>query len=212
MSEKGYAYEPVTWNADADRSYARASNPLNEASAKKYGYFVPRFDNVANLNPSTDTGFNDALHGRDGDKTSGCAFSSMQEYRQENDQYFDLANELINSLLLSIDGFSASQETEQIRKDWSACMKAKGYSFGNQEDASASFEADPIRPSVVEVQTRLADYECDVLVGLTATRSSWERQRVDQWLDRASSDLVELQRRAEALSDVLSALEAEKLE
>jgi len=203
MEKRGLVYSPVTYSDDADSRWARDSNPLNLEIATQFGYAVPRFDDIRNTNPSGDAAFDEALQGSDG-PDAGCARQSAARFSDQENQYFDQVNQLLYGLYEVTDGFQSSSDGLASLQSWSRCMADMGLSFQSPAGAAASFDTTDDRPSVDELRVRMADFDCDVEVGLTKERSQWEKIAVEAYLEDQALAIDEAKVAEAALLGVLA--------
>ena len=203
MASKGFSYEPVEFVYNTDLLY-RALNPLNDDIALKYGYHPPPIPGAMDANDYSQPGFLVALDGSESSQESGCAQSAYVTVNALSQAATDDAAAVLRRLSEATSGFDASGEGRAAWDAWAECMRSRGYPVATRSELSLAFAVAP-DISGEELQARHADLECDRLVGLTMTQSSWEQTRFAAFLVEASGTWSEVQ--AE-LEDALQALVA----
>lgn len=123
-------------------------------------------------------------------------------------------NELWSGLAASMDAevgaYSSTPEAVALTTAWTGCMSAHGYTYASQMEPRIAFEEQP-EITELEVVTRTTDYECDVQVDLTASRSVWQRHAYEQWRATHATDIHEFTTAVDELSAALLAAESEQL-
>jgi hypothetical protein len=180
MAEAGFSFEPSVSPLVSDRDMFRALNPLNRSAALQWGFRLPAFPEPpsARLNSPE---YDRALHGS-GEGSDGCA-NETAEVMAPLDEVSESAQELLNQLYSVTDGatYFDTSEGSRILRDWRECMALAGFEAQTRDDLALIFLRQSDRVTSAEVVARLGDLECDASVGLTSSRSAWEREQFAQW-------------------------------
>ena len=182
MNAAGFEYSPAQY--ETTDNLIRALNPLNREAAQLYGYHEPpspEFDDPTAEN--SDDEYILALYGTDEDE-GGCATASA-EYAYGWDGALQLSNDLdiaANGVGEILGSYVTTPDGQDHVEAWASCMHEHGYQYDNQIDPNTEYSGQD-RISDKEIATRLTDIECDESVGLTAARSDYETQQIDQWVD-----------------------------
>lgn len=110
----------------------------------------------------------------------------------------------------AISGFDASGPGVELAGAWASCMAEQGYDFPDQLTARQSYIGEP-SVTEEELAVRAADLTCDRQTELTATRSTWERERFEAWAETSAANMTELETLFDEADRTLGALEAEPL-
>lgn len=177
MEARGFVYIPIEY---VDDSVVDFVSPLDEAYAHQYGYHLPQ-PNIVDTNHDDSPGFARALEGTA--EAPGCAGEAMQHVYLEGEisEFTTELNATLSSLQSYIAKFPSSELGLSLTAAWRGCMKDKGYSYTDQDDAGAGF-SDRLTVEADELAVRSADLDCDKKVGLTEARSDFERARLSEWM------------------------------
>jgi hypothetical protein len=203
MSLAGFDYHPYQFPDHPD-GLDRVS-PLDEGIAKSLGYHHPPMD-LEDLNVNADDAFTLALQGTE--TQPGCDAISYQEVYGAIAQFtFDL-DTAVSSFEGSISGYSSSEQGADRLRQWSSCMSDRGYQYNDPVDAGNRYAEEPT-VTAAELDTRMADLECDIETGLTTDRSNFESKKVDEWLAANDAVVVDLQEQKHEFERQLVNIEAE---
>jgi hypothetical protein len=171
MRDQGLGYEPAPYvNDDAIRSL----NPLHPAAVEAGYHDPPGHDGTGD--PTRTTGTNTGAAG----DCSNRAFTFVYEAPAAT-AFSATHDNLTPAVDRAIGTFQQSTIGVERVADWAACMRSKGHDFTSPEDAREQFSATPA-PTDRERKVRRDDYECDVAVSLTETRSRYEQAALESWL------------------------------
>lgn len=164
-------YQPVTFPANGN--FQDLVNPLDRRYASVMGYHELPAEPI-DANTYTDDTFT-ALNGPDGcgNASFAATFGRISDYTVINDQ-------LRSGIASAIAGFRDSEIGSTVTSQWAACMADKGQLFTSRSDAFDAY-ADKQTISAPEIETRLADLDCDLTVGYTQQQHDWEQAQIDTW-------------------------------
>lgn len=218
MRHKGFVFsvgEPV--GPEVDRRVAR--NPLSKWTLG-YGYHLPPSPAVVGgttITPEMEL----ALDGGDiaPERTSEVVAKidtpcSLDKSVIEANRAVSAVDErwitLVIELTQRVAEYDNTEQAQELMASWSECMARSGYSFPNQSVPRLQFSS-TASVSAIELRTRQADFDCDIAVRLTATRSDWQRAQYDAWRTERAEAISEFARIARDAADALDALESEAL-
>ena len=178
----GFEYRPALY-VDSDLVF-RSMNPLNEAVWGVFGYAEPPSPDPSQ--PQTEN--SDAFYA----SVSECADrGSEYVYGTETVSKLSQAQQAaVNSVDNAVFGYSSSTEGARTLQRWSDCMAAAGYEYTSPSQARSELSRDPMNDVALDV--RRTDFECDVQVELTQSRSKWESARLNSWLDEHALEIDEI--------------------
>lgn len=201
MKDRGFDYTPSPWYDDD--KVAVAMNPLNREAAERYGYHRPDYGATNVPGPQlNDPDFADALNGTGATYTTegGCGELAYNYAYGGSAEDVTLAfDSILGQVSGAIDGFATTTEGIAMLAAWSECMTDQGYHYANPGEADTQFSGND-KVSDDEIRVRLADLDCDTSVGLTAARSEYETNALEQWADAnatTTSDYADLLAMAE---------------
>lgn len=154
------------------------------------------------LNGTKKQQVDDALGGKLEVQTSGCYAESTRKLYGDPVEWGVLSFLADNFQGVSQTTAIESSEVKAVTRKWSACMAGEGYHFKDREAAIASITygrqggADqPVRdlpetPSRQEIDTAVADAECDREVGLSSTAEKIIKATLNENLRKHESDLL----------------------
>lgn len=124
---------------------------------------------------------------------------SVLEAQMEIDEEW---GRLMISLSESMSAYDQSPGARQLNDAWSDCMVERGFEYAEQIEPRLEFER-AAEITAREVAVRRADYDCDVHVKLTESRSLWQRTVFDEWQDSNAAAIGELRTKVVELLEVL---------
>lgn len=223
MRSRGFSYQPIEYVSLTN--WLRMRNPLNEDTALRYGYHVPPVPAAVDPNEHTPA-FDEALGGPDTDiepdtesvgsvdpsdpRQQGCAWEAYEAVYTVTGAVNDETSELISTLSAAISEFLTSDEGQAVTAAWSDCMGEQGYDFDSPQDGVTLF-GENSEVTADEIAARTADLDCDRSVGMTQSRSNWERERFEQWRSDFGAQWSELLELIDAAGQELTELESEEL-
>jgi hypothetical protein len=191
MMDQGHAYTPIEY-VDFDEQVP-ALNPLNEEIALRVGYGDPPLAGPVDLNLSRSPGFGDALFQNPNcvEKARLFVFGAPASAEMAASQA---------ALIDQVDGvvieFETTNEYAAGLDRWARCMEAAGYEYRSPAEARREFGGPNVDDG--EVDTRLADLDCDKRVGLTESRSRFQQAALQTWKTERALELAQLSALREA--------------
>jgi hypothetical protein len=202
MDASGFDYPVILYTDDSLSD--RIVNPLNATIAKSFGYHLPPLgSDLSEQMIPTDEKFAKALSG--GDSGGGCG-ERAYKYAYgfpESVQFWDNLDAELARIEEQVFIFDTTSEHQDLMTSWSSCMDESGYSYISPFEANTEFSGSE-EITDKEIRVRITDLECDERIGLTASRSTFEQERLLVALDENSSVAVDLQSSAEGLRRNLS--------
>jgi hypothetical protein len=193
MTEAGFDYTPVEYVPTDGLDFI---SPLDRAAATALGYHWPS-DGVRPERGDGSSAFYEA--------SADCANSAMAETFGAVAAFSTAVDGALAQFDAAVNGWAATVTGKTKTREWAACMSDRGYLYTDPDQPRAEFgEGQTL--SEREVETRLADLDCDVSVGMTAARSAYEEAAAQEWIAthaRLVNDLVEQKRTYDALLDSL---------
>lgn len=197
MTAGGFQYPPVKY-VDTDLVY-RLSNPLNSPVWQTYGYSEPPSPEPLSDTSQRPQAYFDLLLAPGGcaDRASSYVYAAPDAQR-----FVTLQSSAIVAVENALLGYEATPDGTARLDAWRACMSERGYDYSQPGEARETFTSDAAVTSD-ELETRRADFDCDVAVGLTMGRSQWESDQLEKWLADHSTSVLELNK---ALDDTTKEL------
>lgn len=224
MSARGFDYQPVVYADETvtDASWYRMLNPLNEAAARRWGYYPGTPEPLIDPNVAShdDPAFITALHGDEPPRTEspGCADLAYAALADIDDPGDGMVSTLRNQLVERLYSYDSTEQGIAAQQLWLDCMAASGYRIEARDEVSSQFltaaddEGSLVRqPSAPELAVRLADLECDRQHDITVDRSTWQRAVFDQWMAETAVAWNEVGVALDRASNQLAALETDDL-
>lgn len=206
MMSRGFTYQAIRYPGESDIALARRMNPLNEETAKRWGYHIPpRVADDVDTNAHTSE-FDIALNGALESGEDGCAQPAFGVVTQAIGDIFAEIQATLNGMVEAIAGFEHSTPGIELTRGWSDCMAARGFKYASPEKAIETFTGSASIGDQ-EMRTRLADLACDQEVGFTTARSAYQQTALDAWLGAAAPTLRQLADDIQSASDALARIE-----
>lgn len=198
MHTRGFPdYQPITFPDNAN--FQDLVNPLDRRYATIMGYHeLPAEPN--DPNSYTDDTYA-ALNG-----PAGCGDTAFADTYDRISDYTTINDRLRNGLASVIAGFPESQPGSDVTSQWAACMADSGYPFTSPSEARNAFAGRPTI-STREIETRLADLDCDLAVGYTQQQHDWEQTQIDIWRDSEQATIADAVAQLQLADDEIIATE-----
>lgn len=189
MAERGFTYVGPAYFDEMRTEYFRAMNPLNARAAEAIAYHQPELPSpspVAVPAVGADE-FEVALHGTNADPSFGCASSAFGEAYAGVEELSNRYQALVDDLDARLAEYPSTQRAIDNQEAWRQCMSLQGYEFANRDEIYVHFGG-TAEITGEERVTRRADLQCDLGVGVTVDRSTWERSQAEAWLAESADE------------------------
>lgn len=187
MRRRGHAYEPpAPFHFDMVSARARLFGLIDENEARAYGYAGKASDESR---PAPKAPLTAAAE----KALTGCADGSVKAVSVGAGS---VDPSLLDELSMRTGGMAEADRSVKAKfREWSACMKAKGFAFADPWQPNDDPRWQPGKPTALEKRTAIADVRCKHSTGLVDT---WYTVLVDYQQQAMKTFPTELARLAEA--------------
>lgn len=201
-----------------------AINPLKQVTIS-FGYHLPPQPEVTQRTENVTPEMARALDGGDAPSpperstsvpkeasdvpcTQESTIVQLEDSRTEMDAAWTALSRSMNDELRKYDD---TKEALTRGQSWADCMESAGFDYTNPSEPRLEYGDQPNMTDIA-IETRRADYRCDLESDLTVARSNWQREHYERWrLGRAAS-LNEFESMVAEFSTELAEAESESLD